>query len=176
MNCKMTSSTHRNNIKPMFFFVAFMVMILLGGIGTVIAQLSIGTWQFTSFNGYHYGSFGFNIIRIANIETILFSAISGFAFIALLIALSGSFALFTLLIITVYNFPASLATHLEPIFSVPVFVKFRNQKCLFASGTLFGYDLSSHFCLLVRRLWSEPVAAYDCGRLVLLYINEKVCQ
>lgn len=62
----MTFSANRNNIKPMFFFVAVPVMILLGVCGAVMALESISSRQFAIFNSVIYSFSCFTAFRMTN--------------------------------------------------------------------------------------------------------------
>ena len=53
----MTRNTNRRNIKPMLFFIAVPVVVLLGGLWAVMAELCIGAGQFADFNSIINGTY-----------------------------------------------------------------------------------------------------------------------
>lgn len=85
-----------------------------------------------------------------------------FAFFALPIALLRSFEFFGLMVSFLILFVGLMSTYfavaLKPIFCGAGFAKFRKRFDFFAFATSFRHDFSSHFRLLYRRLWLEPIA------------------
>lgn len=173
-NLVMTRYTNRNNIKVVFWFIAFVMVVVFCLLATGTLQ-SIRMGQFAASNSNNYSvsclSAFWKTIVIFDISL----SLAIFAYLALLISLNGnssSFslvifcgrlyvafsALFSLLVCFVAPITANLALITISIFSTMVFGKFRNRFDLLASTTSFGYDLLSHFRLLNRRFWLEPYA------------------
>ena len=143
MGFPMTPSTSRQNIKPMLRGVAKIMMVLLSRLRTVMAKFGIRSGQFANSNGVIYSVTCFNIMWIASAKTFCSSISSKFAFFCLAMAFSCGFAFYAFIVFL--------------------------TRLLFCSSIGFRYDLFSHILFLYKRLRLEPVAGYNCGRLVLLY-------
>ena len=178
----MTRNTNRNYIKPIFFSIAFVMMIFFCSIFAIMAFQSASLWDSVHFNSlvHNASCFAFNQI----ISTVSFVCL--FTFYALVI-FSYDFLSFIAFQIT-YTFCASLvfavifqmifssffalsknfttsimanfAMILTTIFRCSAFAKISKRLNLFASRAFFRYDFGSHFRLLIRRFWLKPVAAY----------------
>jgi len=168
----MTMDTNRNNIKPVFRRIAFMVMVVYRLVATRTLQ-RIRSRQCTSTNCATNStcSFFINIIWVLIMKTFLHSPKSRSTFIALSITFVRSLTLFTPPIIFVIGFLvdfsfftlsiilfAGFAYSCVSIFVACMLIKFSKRFDLLASATSFRYDLLSHFRLLIRRLWLEPYA------------------
>lgn len=180
---------NRNNVKVMFWFVALVVMILLGGFATGALQ-RIRMRQLAVSNGFCYGFTSFSSLRMANIISLYALTMHYFAVFTLPIMLPPSFAPFALIktfsthsaffgwTVFVISTPLSCfaffslavffraltTTYFTPvgvaILLRTVFTELGKWFDFFAFGTSFGYALLSHFRLQYRRFWLEPVARY----------------
>jgi len=108
---------------------------------------------------------GFYASRITGCCILIFfgcsmSFLCSFAHIAFPIKLPNSFAFFCLHTIFYGLLGTVLAIRLKSVFGSSILTKLRERFNFFAFGTSFRYDLLSHFRLLVRRFWLEPVAVH----------------
>lgn len=166
----MTRNTNRNNVKPMLFCIAFVVMVLLRLVVATVAFFGIGSWE----------SFVPNLIincifclatfwetSLVPVSTV-FCANSSFScfgvklpailtFVSFFVSLKISKPSFTFVV----GFLACFTHRLESIRTGTVFVKFKNRLNLLACGTSFGYDLLRHSFFLIKKLCLEPVSGYS---------------
>lgn len=171
-NFFMTFHTNRNYVKPMFWFVTPMV-ILLGFFGAIMTLQDVKVGEFAISNSIIYSNPGFCMIRMASKKTfysclksnfafrcflifLICFTMNSFAFFALSITFVGGFAFFRLLI----SFFARFAIALKPISLCSVFVKLRKRFNLVAFRASFRYDLFSHNQLPYSWLRLEPIAAH----------------
>ncbi len=161
----MTRNTNRNNVKPMFGFVTW-VMVLLCLFATGTLQ-SIRARYFACSNGVVYSGCRFRALWevITIFATFAFIVFSSFLSLDIFVSRFSivDFANFTLTILfsidVTTSFMAYFAISLMTIFLISVFVKFGKRFSFLAGTTTFGYDLHSHFRLLYRRFWLKPIAA-----------------
>lgn len=164
----MTLTTNRNNIKPMFWFIAGM-MILLCLFWAVPTLQRVRSRQFTSYDCITNCIFSFNSFGMSNIKT----PSSGFAFFALsitfLIILLREYKFFALLILPPCNlkffclriyFPTRSTPTTISVFCTAIPVKCRKRLDLLAMTTSFNYDYFRHYFLLYRKFCLESVAAH----------------
>lgn len=104
----MTRTTNRNNIKPMLWLIAFVVVVLLCWFRAIMTKLSIRARQFSCFNCVIYGTFGLHKVWIFGMITFFSCQVNLFSFFSLtimfLIVFHISFPLFGFSI-----FPTSFA-------------------------------------------------------------------
>ncbi len=149
-----TSSTNRNDIKPMFTVVTVPMMILCGLL-TAISTLEVfGFWQPTSFESI------FNSAMRPEFHTVLpisFALLFAFialsvspipfcnsGFILLAVQLSFYFIPVGLLIFCASKIMTSFAISCKSVFLTSVFVKFRRGFDLLAFRAAFQYDCLRH--------------------------------
>ena len=194
----MTRNANRDNIEPMFRFVAMPMMVLFCLRRAIMALQSIRPEQSAGSDGMidsvmSFISFGMTNM-VAFCYDFAFFALSitfscGLAFFcrcitrpgfvtydltlfALLVTFLISFAFFALPIFFGILQTTSLAFRKMQVFGFRMFIKFRDWFDLFASMTLFRYDLLRHgrFSLNVKRLCLEPYAP-PVGVFGSLYFN-----
>ncbi len=186
MNIFMTRNTSRNNIKPMLWFVTFMVMILLCLMITVIAFQSLRMEQFASTNRVIDSIMGFCHFGMSSFN----SDISSSALFALIVTLCACFSFFSFTVLAdifamnlfaVFSFivflviqsfiffvflgllplPFAIFTAtIKAVFPASVLIKFRCRFDLFAHPAIFCYDSLRHGFLHIRKSCLEPVARY----------------
>lgn len=158
----MTPSTNRYNIELVFRHIAFVMMIYLGWMFSILTLQSIGAGNFTSSNSPIYSTYSFSPFRVSNEVAFIFFLVSSFTFWCFLIFLNSfetsSFAFFSFVIFYRIQFLAGFAVALKS-FSF-AFVKFRSWFELLAFRTAFRYSLLKHYFLLNRKFCLEPVAGY----------------
>lgn len=170
----MTYMTDRNHVKPMFWGVALVVVILLCLLATRTPQ-SIWTGQFTTSDSIIKilpCLILFRILKAVTFITLFFIIFSLFGFSPILhifteirftlcrltmfsLAFASKFFAFFILFIF---FSADFTSAFITTFCRIVFMKFRNWLDLLATATGFGYDLFSHNQLLYSWLRLEPVS------------------
>ncbi len=159
MSFYMTRNTDSNNIKPMFFGIAFIVMVMFCLIATQACQ-SFGTRQFLKPNSFIQSLTGGNSLGVPKFITERIPKVSNFAFFGLLIAFLAGFTLITLSVSLMGSFvflclAILLLTEAVAIFApVPItiiraiiFVKFRDGFNLIASRACFCSTWFSHLVL-----------------------------
>ena len=185
INVTMARNTNRNNIKPMLRLIVG-VMILFCLCGTIIALQSINSGQFASLYSITHCTFSFFSIGILQVVMFMGSNLNSYALFALFILFLIGFELFTFLLITFLSSfavfcllvffaifqPANFAIISIAVFIIGLLVKFRKKFCFFANSASFRYDLLSHFRLLNRRLWLEPIARYALAVGSSYYIED----
>ena len=188
----MTFYTRRNNIQPMLFSIALVVVILFCLVGTVMTLHSIKLRQLPIPNGVIYSNsclvlfwitriilFSFSFPPFALGVSFFISFFCNFTFLCFLIT-SRIFPVYSLApfcsSIFFFVFGATgLATVLMTVLCASVFVKLRERFELLASATSFLYDFSSHSRLLNRRFWLGPIAAHTAvGSSYYIGNNEDV--
>lgn len=162
-NNSMTFSANRNNVKPTFWLITWM-MILLCLIATEITLQSVNSSHLASLNSVIYSIFGFSSIWVARFKTSSSCSIFNFAILSLLIVLLVAFlvcfAFFALRIIFLIDFSTNNTFRMITIFAIFMFVKFRKWFDLLAFRTSFCLNWFSHSLFLYKRLRLEPVAAH----------------
>ncbi len=131
-------------MKPVLRFVTGM-MVLFCRIATGTFE-RIWSRHFACSNSIIDSFLSFDLLRILQFIFMKPFAVRFLAFITLVIFLRAKLV-------------ADFTVRIKPIFSSSIFTKFRNWSDLFAVRTSFRYTLLSHFRLLIRRFWLEPVAA-----------------
>ncbi len=168
----MATSTNRNNVKPMFTGIAFMMMVFYRLLTT--KTLKDVRWRKSPrYHSVTNSCSGFTIFWILFMAVFLgssaFTALSimfpcSFAFIAFFILFSSNLPFFALVISFVVSFHiytcAFLALCLKSIRTAPVFTKFRNRFNFLASATSFCYSCLRHGFFSVKKLCLEPVVGY----------------
>lgn len=177
----MTLFTNRNNIKPMFGFIAVPMVILLGELWAVMTFEIVYWSNFAIFNSIAYSSsrwifFTFHITFLfcmificlaMSFENCLNSKWASFT--KLLTCFTACFFTFFCLlssfsyayIITMLMLVATLFAMITvAIFSCWMFRKLRERFCLFANSAGFSYDCFRHFCFSCKQQCLEPVAAH----------------
>jgi len=148
----MTRNTNWNNIKVMFRFITFIMMIVLCLSKTIVASQRFGMGQFFVSNSVIHGLSCLVIFRMKSTKAFLGNS----AFYAILIAIMGGLSIFALSVFLLANFTImSMST-----FSASVYVKFRYWFGIFANIASFRYDCFRHYFLLYRKFCLEPVAAH----------------
>lgn len=171
----MTKNTHRNNVKPMFGRITFIMMVLLSRFTTktysrrYMRQFSSRNSMINSISSFYLGII-FTISRIISssffaLSKLFTSAINNSltlfcSFVSFMRNFTKSFCFLCFRIYTYSFFHTYFALIQIVVFHIDIFIKFIKPFCLFAFCASFRYDFSSHFCLLIRRLWLEPVAAH----------------
>lgn len=182
----MTLLANRNNIEPMLWFIAVPMMVLLRRFRAIIALQSIGMGQLSNTNCATHSTFGFKTIWVSDIKSFSGCSSYGFAFICFVIRFISCFALFSFEIFS-QSFAISCFTLFALLIpfsgSFPLFsFKIPFLGCIFvifAFGTPFRYDFSSHNQLLSSWLRLEPQSRPMrlCGSLNYktsrLQVNEK---
>lgn len=144
MNRNMTLSTNRHNIKPVLRFIAFVMMILLGGLWAIMTEQKFRRNQFAILNGVIYSFNSFNFIWIESIKTFLgFFVFCCFLIFCNTIALNNS-AFFCLFIFPSIFQITNFASIFISILVTCGFVKFVDWFSLFANATGFRYDYLNH--------------------------------
>ena len=173
MKFTMTRATNRNYIEPMFWFIAFMVMIVLCLLTTRTHQRH-RPWHSLGFYSIINNAFGLCLYLV--FLSILFLGI--FIFICLAIPFCGQttspfplfcfivffarlLAFFSLVIFVLLDFSTQLTIRKKPAFRFFIPRKFQNRFSFFAFGTLFCYDLFRHNCFSNKQLCLEPVARHN---------------
>ena len=162
--------TNRNNVKPMFWRIALVVMIVFCLFGAFRAFQSIGTRYFARdssisnfvYSPYSFGEFSLLISRISSLGH--FPALSlKISDMSATRSHLASFALAINFIVCFHFFLDGLITrHLNnrnarftvvsvSILAALAFEKFRNRLGFFAFVTIFCYDLFEHCFLLDRK-------------------------
>lgn len=177
----MTFYTYRQNIKPIFFSIS-LVMVVMLSLFTAKALKIIGPRQFTSSNGIINSHDCFHIswklasifinstptCRFAYFALHIISSVI-FAFFTLIITASrfktNSFALFGLTILLAIFQMAIFTLIFVATFVIKTFVEFRKRFCFFANTAGFCYDELSHLRFLSKRNRLEsfvrPVRIFD---------------
>lgn len=139
----MAFNTHRDNIEPMFWCIAFVMVVFLCSFSTFAFE-SIWTRQVSTSDSNHYGSFSFSSLRIPFYPFLS----GGFAFYGLLIPPEAYLARIRLEVL----FYPSLAVVGLAVFPLRlVFISFSS----FALGIFtaaFAMNFFAHFGLLVKFL------------------------
>ena len=154
----------RNNVKPVFRRIAFVMMV-------VFCLVATGTFhgtkagQFASPHSMIDGFVGLCLLWVF-LYVILYCSIMGFpAFFGFLIALTGGPAFFALVVALLGNltslglriqFPtgimAGFALIMKSVFETFILRKFRNGFDFFAFRAAFRYDLLRHNVLSLKRM------------------------
>ncbi len=158
MNLFMTFSTSRQNIQPMRWFVALVMMILFGLYGAVMAFKTRCFLNLAITNSMFYSLSCFVLFGMSNGIAQYSFEVSNFVFLSLAIYLSCSFTLFCLVIFIDPFQAAYFAIRTMSIFSFIVFVKLRKLFDLLAFRTKFCLNYLSHGLFLYKRLRLEPLA------------------
>lgn len=179
----MTFYTDRNNVQPMFFGIAIVVVIILCLCWTVVALQGIGPRQFAISDSVINSIVSFSASRVSSvvffkisssIDSTFFAVSITFltdtAFLALSITFLNGLAFLGLTI----KFLAGFTSMVKSIFSTTIFMKFRDRFNLFAFVTSFCYDCFRHsrFSLNVKRFMLEPVEGY-APSVGSLYFKER---
>jgi len=178
MATNMTRHTNRNNIKPMLFGIAG-VVILFSWLLAVMTRQSIRTNQSVIPNSVPYSVTCLSFFGILKPIAFFQSGFNNFTFFGLSPAFviifyflkmteSVSLCLFAMCFFTFFSLSmfleilvlAILAEILIAVFHSKVFIKLRKWLNLFACGTLFCYDCFIHSLFPCKRLRSEPVSGY----------------
>ena len=151
----MTRQTYRNNIKPLFFGVTFMVMILFCAIITVGAFKCCWVWYFPSYYSISNGHSCFESHRISLLSSGALSFCSLLAYHALIMSFTGGFTFFCFEIYFVSFFMKSFAFWTLSIFFSAIcalilqtiqirtaFSEFRKWFYKFTMRTLFAFKLA----------------------------------
>lgn len=168
----MTINTNRNNIKPMFRFITFVVMIMLSGLRTENAEQKSWRNQFACINCmiYSFSRFVFFrmffacklLIEFAFFTLIIFicpSFFCKFTFFRLRIPFMRQFSRFCFAIFSLFNRLTGFAIIL--ITCCSVFVKFRNRFEVLAFRTTFCLNCLRHDLFLLKKGYClEPVTGY----------------
>ncbi len=170
----MTSSANRNNIEPMFGFMALIMVV-------VLCLLSARTYHsfyqfyFSCQNSIMYSIYCFVILRKTLFPPFVASIIGNHTFFALMIAFFSGFSFFAFLISTsggfifwflVKFFYARFTVTAKAIEITFVFVELGSWMKFLASRTLFCYDCFRHGFFLIKKLCLEPLQTqYLCGSL-----------
>ena len=159
MNRFMTIVTYRYNIKPIFRGVTQIVMVLLRRFIAKSTQKRRNTRQFTRTNSTtnRFASFNFILISLAVFSTSYAKVFRMFLTMPpiMLIPIMSAFVFFGIYLETFFT-PSSIA-----VFSVRLFIKFRNRFNLLAFRTLLCLNCLSHSLISDIKLWSEPVSGYN---------------
>lgn len=144
----MTIETKRNNIEPMFTSIAFVVVVLLRLLRTIVALEGIGLRQPASSEPVAHGRTGLNTIWISR-----FSVPDGFQV--------GSFSLFCETISNPGSLMAVFALIYKSILHFGMFIKFQSWFNILASTASFRFNWFRHGrLLLISDYCLEPVASY----------------
>ncbi len=168
----MTRNADRNNIKPVLFSIAFVMVVLFCLFGTIMAKQSIRAGQFAEFKGIFYSIVCFLFLGV--LEIISLSCVFAFiclgmtffsspTFIAICITLFCSLAFFASLILLYIEFYTGLALRLKTIFISTLFVKFRKRFGLLALPAPSGYDCIRHNCFSSKQFCLEPIVPAKQG-------------
>lgn len=169
----MTFCTGRNNVKPTFRLVTFVVVVMLCLGGAIMALQSVRAGQFARYNSIIHGISGFGVFRMSNTMVFITGSLSSFTFLASSITFNRGFPFFccsetSRMFATYFFAPLCLVIFFRisrtarfaftevSIFHPFINVKFRERLDFFAFGTSFGYDLLRHNQLLNSWLCSEP--------------------
>ena len=187
----MTLYANRNNIKPMFFGIAFMMMILFCLRRAILTLQCVNFGHFTSSCSSTHSTFSFFSIWISQVIAFMGSDLNSLTFFALfvsfligfeictffLIAFLGSFAIFCLLIFFAIFQPTNFALIKMAIFTASIYMKVSKRIRIFAFGSSFCYDWLRHGFLLTRKLCLEPIAGYMPAVGSFYYIaNRRSCK
>lgn len=173
----MTFNTNRNNIKPMFFGVAFVVVVLFCLFRAIMAFQGIGARQLAIPYSIIDSVSSLIAIGIFCLATLCSKFAYKFTSFALIITSVFSLSVFAMVVFPdgsfVNNLPflalairflilffAYFALVAMFIFFAFIFVKFRNGFNFFAIATSFCYDLLRHSFFLTKKLCSGPVLGY----------------
>ena len=173
MDINMALFTNRNNIKPMFSGVAFMVVIFFC-LFAARAFESILAGKFASDNGimnlihsfYSFWELNSLVSCILSLGCLagvgvpvskMSLPVGGFASLALAVSLVVGFYFFSISFVVYFlkNRTAQLAVVSITIFAIFAFGKIRHWFCLVAFRALFCYDLLRHGFLQYRKLCLE---------------------
>ena len=153
----MTSFTNWDNIKLVFTFVSFMMVIFLCYCKAKITHQRFRRNKFSYSDGVFDRIFCFNLFWMAGFVLFFIFSSLLFAFIRLFISFSPTlicfFARFCAIRFSVIFSPALFATIISR-------AKLRKWLNFFALRTSFCYDLLRHGFFLVKKLCLEPVAAH----------------
>lgn len=152
----MTFYANRNNIKPKYWFITFVVMIFLCLFATSTLK-NTGTGYFAKFNSIVYGNISIYFVGIILSE--LFERFLAFsACVVSFISTATHFStFFCLLKFSPKNGITSVTLILISIFTYLLFVKFRKWFDFLAMRTLFCLNCFSHSLFPYKRLRSESV-------------------
>lgn len=139
----MTFFADWHNIKPMFQFVSVPMVVLLGGLRTVMTQFSIGSGQLTVSYSVIYSILCLAVLGMA--------VTSIFVLLALFISFFSNLTFFCFSIFSLIFQMASLAFGFKIVFISKVFVKFRKSFCLFANSAGFCFNWFSHNVLSLQK-------------------------
>ena len=170
----------------MLFGIALVVMVLLCLLNTMTALQTVGAYKFADLDGMFDCLVRLSPFWVFGYIFNIFAVASDFTFLGFVMCFPCRFALFALLILSMGHlscvgllvcFTTLLALRPKAVCRAAIFVKRRQWFGFLAAPTSFCYDFNSHFCLLVRRLWSEPVAAQTAVGLFynstyLSYVNK----
>lgn len=166
MNFSITNSTDWNYIKPMFFGITFVMMILNGLSGAINAFERRCRRQFLSMNSCANGATSFDFFRITLFLVLITQRAILFSLIAVFILIltnfepfcfgvffapfsSGFFTFYGVAIIFTFYLIAIFTKPRKPIFSRAIFVKFRQWFRLLTTRAGFhitNYTLKLGIC------------------------------
>ncbi len=181
----MTLTTNRYNIKPIFWRIAFVVMIFLCLPRAVTASQGVEMQQLASNDSVGNSTICFAAFRIMSKISECAFQICNFTLFCLVIASSGfliySFAFFALPISLLTNFGFWCFRELLRVITITyfaittsasffgtVFIKIRKGFNFFALRTSFCFNWFRHGFFLTKKLCLEPIAAQYCSRLTLI--------
>lgn len=160
----MTFYTNRNDVKPMFGVITQMMMIFMRSCRAIIALKQSRFNQFTSPDFMIYFTIGFYAFWITHTIDFIASFLRILAFFTCIIFATYFIAnIFTMFSSTVFleSFVFTYFANIPvAVFTVFVFVKFRELLNLFARSTFSSYSLFKHLLLLIRSKCLGPVAAH----------------
>ncbi len=172
----MTFCASRNNIKPLFRRIAFMMVILLCLFGTITALQGIGPRQFACFNSSINSVLGF--YRFGMTITVFAGSflVGNFAFFTLRVLFSNNLTFFASLVFSGFYEVANFAIRAITNWATVSFMKFWKQFGLFTSATSFCYSLLRHNQFLTNWLCLGPAAAHTVVGSLCYNRSSSVCQ
>ncbi len=174
MQKEMTFYTDRNNIEPVLWCIAFMVMVVVG-LAAAGTYHAFDRGEFSTINGIANSIFGLGFLWKFSLVSLVSGSIRYHAFLALMISFLCFSALLACFVSASCRFVfgslvkclhARLAISPKPISVVSIFMKITNGPKLLASRTSFCYTLLRHGFSLIKKLCLEPLQTqYLCGSL-----------
>ena len=191
MNRPMTRCTNWYYIKPMFWFISEIMVIMSSCLKTYSASLRFRRRQF--FVSYYVSdyftslnSFGIILTTYFAVFATYFSSpfglniyfLSDFSFFTIVIFFSGNSVIFCFLVSfvifsTFFTYAIFVFTFFtrttKTIFARFLFVKFSKWKNLLAFRALFCLNCISHSLISNIKFWSGPVSGYNpfLARLII---------
>lgn len=170
MDFFMTNTAYSNNIKPMLFGIAFMVMVFFG-LFTAGTFQGVRAWQYASSNSIIDSGSGLQPQWVFSPNLSISAFLFSFPFFGLSVSLVRYFpffastapplcyfALFSLLISAALYKSALFALTTTSIFGLGAFIKIGSVFNFLASRTLFCYfSLLKHGFFLLKKLCIELV-------------------